>query len=50
MELVSLLLPVIILFVTILIMRAVGAWMLRINDVIAELKEINRKLDRINKD
>jgi len=32
--------------VAVLILRFIGAWMLRINDVISELKEINNKLDR----
>lgn len=36
---------IIIFIIGIFIIRAFGAWMLRINEVIAELKEINRKLD-----
>lgn len=49
MEVVTLILPFVILIISILVLRAIGAWMLRINDVISELKEINRKLDRMNK-
>jgi len=49
MELVSYLIALISLFGIILLMRVIGAWMLRINDVISELKEINRKIDRMNK-
>lgn len=32
-----------------LIMRLFGAWMLRINDVVDELKQVNRKLTKIEK-
>ena len=39
---------IVVFIVGILITRAFGAWMLRINDVISELKEINRKLDKRN--
>ena len=38
----------IMLVVFVLIIRLFGAWMLRINDVISELKEINRKLENRN--
>ena len=31
----------------ILIMRLIGAWMLRINDVVNELEKVNRKLTKI---
>ena len=39
---------IVVFIAGILITRAFGAWMLRINDVISELKEINRKLDNRN--
>ena len=33
----------------ILIMRLIGAWMLRINEVVSELEKVNRKLTNIEK-
>jgi len=32
--------------IMILVMRAIGAWMLRIDEVISELRKINEKLDK----
>jgi len=37
-----------LLILFIILTRLFGAWMLRINDVINQLKEINRKLDNIS--
>lgn len=34
--------------VVILVMRAIGAWMLRINEVISELKKLNDQIARQN--
>ena len=33
---------VIILIITLVLLRALGSWMFRINEVIAELKELNQ--------
>lgn len=41
----SLIVFIIMFIVVILVTRAFGAWMLRINDVIDELKKINKKLE-----
>lgn len=41
----SLIVFIIMFIVIILVIRAFGAWMLRINVVIDELKKINKKLD-----
>lgn len=38
-----------ILFGIIFFIRIFGAWMLRINEIIAELKKINTKLDKMEK-
>ena len=38
-----------ILFGIVLFFRLLGAWMLRINEIIAELKKINTKLDKMDK-
>jgi len=47
--LIALLFGIGIFFGIILIMRLFGAWMLRINDVVDELKQVNRKLTKIEK-
>ena len=38
-----------ILFGIIFFIRVFGAWMLRINEIIAELKKINTKLNKMDK-
>ena len=38
-----------LILVVLAIMRLFGAWMFRINDVIDELKKVNRKLTKIEK-
>ena len=45
--LIALLLGIGIFFGIILIMRLIGAWMLRINEVVNELEKVNRKLSNI---
>lgn len=47
--LIALLLGIGIFFGIILIMRLIGAWMLRINEVVNELEKVNRKLTNIEK-
>ena len=37
-----------LLILFIILTRLFGAWMLRINDVINQLKDINRKLDNMS--
>ena len=37
------------IFLMFFFMRMFGAWMFRINDVIDELKQVNRKLTKIEK-
>lgn len=39
-----------IIIVIFLLVRLFGAWMLRINDVIDELKKINAKLNKMDKE
>ena len=46
----ELLIPIIIAIVTLFLIRAFGAWMLRIDEVIAELGKLNLKLDKLLKD
>ena len=38
-----------LILVILAVMRLFGAWMFRINDVIDELKKVNRKLTKIEK-
>jgi hypothetical protein len=44
----SLVTALILLVVFVFLMRLLGAWMLRINEVIDELKKMNLKLTRID--
>ena len=46
MEAVQILIGLFIFALIILAIRALGAWMLRINDVIDELKKVNENLNR----
>ena len=46
MEAVQLLIGLFIFALIILALRLLGAWMLRINDVIDELKKVNENLNR----
>lgn len=43
------LIPVVVIAVSVLVMRALGSWMLRINDVIDLQKQILLELKKINK-
>lgn len=47
--LLSVLITIGIFFLMFFFIRIFGAWMLRINEVIAELKKINAKLDKMDK-
>ena len=49
MEGIGALLYIGILFGIVFFFRLLGAWMLRINEIIAELKKINTKLDKMDK-
>ncbi len=37
-----------VLFIVILLLRLLGAWMLRINEVISELEKVNKQLRELN--
>ena len=45
----QLILMIIIGIIAVLVMRLLGAWMLRINDVIDHLKVITQELNKLNK-
>ena len=44
----EILIPVIVIVISVLVLRAVGSWMLRINDVIDLQKEILQELKKMN--
>ncbi len=46
----ELLIPAIILIVVLFLTRAFGAWMLRIDEVVEQLKYLNKKVDKLTKD
>jgi UPF0716 family protein affecting phage T7 exclusion len=48
MELITFVIGIGLLVVFVLIMRAIGAWMLRINEVIEEQQKTNAWLKRLN--
>ena len=47
--LITLISGIVVVFLFLGIVRVFGAWMLRINDVVDELKQVNRKLTKIEK-
>jgi|TARA_B110000967_G_C18554290_1_gene396921 hypothetical protein len=47
--LITLISGIVVVFLFLGIVRVFGAWMLRINDVVDELKKVNRKLTKIEK-
>tara|TARA_Y100000766_G_C18588044_1_gene450490 strand:+ start:425 stop:577 length:153 start_codon:yes stop_codon:yes gene_type:complete len=46
----ELILPIVIIVGTLFLIRAFGSWMLRIDDVVDQLRKVNNKLDKLTKD
>ena len=46
----ELLIPILIVVGVLFLTRAFGAWMLRIDEVVEQLKYLNKKVDKLTKD
>ena len=46
----ELIIPILIVVGVLFLTRAFGAWMLRIDDVVDQLRQVNNKLDKLLKD
>lgn len=46
----ELIIPILIVVGVLFLTRAFGAWMLRIDEVVEQLKYLNKKVDKLTKD
>ena len=46
----ELIIPILIVVGVLFLIRAFGAWMLRIDEVVEQLKYLNKKVDKLTKD